>query len=461
MLKAKYIAAIAATGVALAGSISFTSGANAFETVAKSYAIVGSDTLEDVVGAMVNGSNGGIQTTTSLSQTLGNFDATGGATGSGSFIITKSGRNMIPRPNGSKDGRRALVAAILGYQWNSGALSTAQTVGSVVAGNIDIVRSSSDGSSVSSNAADATSLMQRFFFGRDAIAYAYGSALTSNTVNTVTYDPASIPASDLAKLYACDTTTLTNYGIDQVVIPQFGSGTRADFLTMLNANSGGTAVSDTTMDALLDSSSLKSTSTPSSPIYGAGGAGHCIHVGQEHDASALGTHAIMPMSASRWIAMKNGQSPLRIATGAQLGSPVSITGSTFAYDGTGTTKVASTVTSGSTLLPNVDYYKSAFGRDTYLFASRTRIANEPVLAALFDPTNQTSLTYQGYTPDATVSAAVSKANAANYTRLSNVTSAATLFADPATAGTTLLVKLKFGFLPALGDPTINYYCTTS
>ena len=392
MLNKKIAAIVAASGMAVAGLALGITPAKAFDPVSNSYAIVGSDTLEDVVGALANGSNvtgSSVRVTTSDSSTVASFDATGSGT-----IITKPYGNRFQRPNGSGDGRTALERAIDGGNFTATAnpFSTAldaNYAAQKVTGQVDISRASSGGT-ISS---DATDVLARYTFGRDAIAYAYGSTVTPNANGYISLD-------DMKLLFTCDPTTLAAYKVGHVVIPQAGSGTRKDFLGKLGITD------DATFTAKYTTSN-----TPG-----------CVKVGQEHDASGLLADELMPMSASRWIAMKNGVSYNKSGT-ATLGSLVS--------------GVSSVTTSGSSLLPNVTYYKdSTWGRDTYVFVDRRRVdptnANyDAVLTALFDYTNETSLTYQGST---------SQAGATAYGNMSSVPSFG--------AYTAAAVKLKFGFLPA-------------
>jgi len=370
---------MAVTGLALG-----IAPAKAFDPVSNSYAIVGSDTLEDVVGALVNGTNvsgAGVRVTTSDSSTLASFDATGSGT-----IITKPFTSRFQRPNGSGDGRTALKAAIAGTNYTStwSGRDTNWDAQSV-AGKIDIVRGSSGGT------LSGSGVMQRYTFGRDAIAYAYGSGLTN---------AANITDADMVKIFQCDTTTLNAYGITQVVIPQSGSGTRNDFIAKLALTDG----------TVTDAAIIAKYTTAATP--------GCITVGQEHDASTLSSTGIMPMSASRWIAMKNGVSYNKSGT-ALLGSLVS--------------GVAAVSGTAPNLVPVVAYYKnSTWGRDTYLFVDKNRVtvgnaSYDAVLAALFDYNNETSLTYQG-------------GSSFSY---ANMSSTPSFFAYQASA-----VKLKFGFLPA-------------
>jgi hypothetical protein len=164
------------------------------------------------------------------------------------------------------------------------------------------------------------------------------------------------------------------------VIPQAGSGTRKDFL--------GKIVTGTNKDSNNQTTQFLAAET----------AGF-VRTGQEHDATsaaflAAGDAAIEPMSASRWIAMKNGASYDKSGT-AVLGA---VSTSTTLVNNVIASPV--TVTSG-VYAPNSAYYAdTTWGRDTYLFVERARIDNtftagdtivagskyDANLAALLDPT---------------------------------------------------------------------------
>jgi hypothetical protein len=374
----------AVVGLTLAGLCLSAIPAQAFDPVSNGYAIVGSDTLEDAVGALVNGTavtGTGVRVTAADSSTLGSFDATGTGT-----IITKPYGVRFQRPNGSGDGRLALDQQILGNAYTSSYGGKDTNYNAVTLSNtpIDIVRGSSSGT------VSAAGNLGRYTFGRDAIAFAYGSDVTPGANGYIS-------AADMALIFQCDATTLSAYGITHAVIPQSGSGTRKDFLSKLSV-------------------------TDNLPTTGIGtngtGSLSCITVGQEHDASTLGTHDVMPMSASRWIAMKNHVSYDKSGSAA-LGSLVS--GS------------ASVAVSSGVYTPVVAYYKnSTWGRDTYLFVDKRRVDNtngafDATLKALFDYNDETSLTYQG-------------GSNFDYSAMTSVPSFG--------AYTSAAVKLKFGFLPS-------------
>jgi hypothetical protein len=103
----KLIAAVAVFGT---GFAVFSTGATVqAEPVSNSYTVVGSDTLEDVLNALVNGTaiTGATVRVTQNGATLGSFDATGGPS-----IITRTGGVRFSRPNGSSEGFQALSASI-------------------------------------------------------------------------------------------------------------------------------------------------------------------------------------------------------------------------------------------------------------------------------------------------------------------------------------------------------------
>jgi hypothetical protein len=329
--KKKAIALCATVGVVLSGIV-LVSPANA-EPVSNSYSIVGSDTLEDVVSALVNGStlSGSFVRTTAGGTTLGSFDATGT-----SYITTKPGGMRFGRPNGSGDGRTALLRSIDGAAYTSGTIGAPAAV--TISGQVDIARSSGAGTQ------DPAGSLVQVPFGRDAIAYAYDSASTATGIG-------AISAAAMTSLYTCTITTIGGVTVTPV-IPQPGSGTRKDFMSKIG-------VTDATLGA-------------------------CVTTGQEHDASSLAVNSVMPMSVSRWVAMNTGASfPKKKAT-TVLGSLV--------------TAVAPVTGTGTDMVPNKAYYDdSTWGRDTYLVVEFARVdptstAYDSKLADLLDPTKITSLT---------------------------------------------------------------------
>jgi hypothetical protein len=357
VISKKSVAFAAIIGVALSGLALAPAHA---EPVSNGYSIVGSDTLEDVVNAIVNGSNlsGASVRLTTGGSTLGSFDATGSST-----IITKPNGVRFGRPNGSGDGVKALSRSMDGASYTSGTSGSPTTT---ISGQVDIARSSSSGTSNSNGE------LVYIPFGRDAIAYAYG-ATDGTTASATNID--SLTLANLASLYTCGGSTTApsqQFGGQTVtaVLPQAGSGTRKDFLLKLG---------------LLDSNKAELASVGAAITSG------CVKIGQEHDASTLATNEVMPMSASRWIAMANGASVLKKSTVATITGVSSANGTVVpAVDGT-----------GSALSPNAAYYAgSTWGRDTYVVVEFARIDSTNVLfdanlANAVSTTNTKSLTYNG------------------------------------------------------------------
>jgi len=320
-----------AAGLAL-GTFGAASTASA-EPVSNSYAIVGSDTLQDVVNGLINGTGVTGSTVRSLagSNTAGSFDATGSV-----LIQTKSNGVRFGRPNGSGDGVKALSRSIDGATYKAG------TVGSptvVISGQVDIARSSSVPTTV-----DAAGPLRYIPFGRDALTYAHtgsGAALDN------------IDAATLKGLFEC---TITQVGGITVVpvIPQAGSGTRKDFLAKIGST-----------EALMKEVSE----------------GGCVVVGQEHDTEFLAdgstpfpADGVAPMSAAQWVAQNTGAGIDRRGATAKIGTPIS--------------GVSPVVGTGTAMVPNAAYYaNTTWGRDTYVVVENARVTvgdpkYDPALADL-------------------------------------------------------------------------------
>ena len=341
MISKKAIAICAAFGVAFTGT-SLAVPAIA-DPVSNSYAIVGSDTLEGAVNTLVNGPvNEDLRTVTTEGKTMGSFDATGSA-----CITTKNNSFSWTRPNGSSDGIKALSRSILGTTYTS----TANTAcpdgqGKVLTGLVDIARSSS-------TATEATSgTLYNIPFGRDAFGYAYHSGSTASGIATLT-------AQQITEIFSC---TFSDTSIIPV-IPQEGSGTKKDFIGKIG---------------------FASESAFNAKLFKNGG---CVREGQEHDGTSLtGPNYIMPMSASRWVAMNTGMyKDLR-------GSAVFVGFSDV------TTNTGAPVTgTGANMVPNQTYYDDTlWGRETWLVVEYARIDSgdlkyDPILAAIVDKTISDSL----------------------------------------------------------------------
>jgi len=339
-LKLKKLAAMgAACGIALAG-LGVASMASA-EPVSNSYALVGSDTLQDSVNAIANGTSltGSLVRVTSTNKTLGSFDAFGA-----NAIQTKQGGPFFGRPAGSGAGVTALRASITGANYSGNAGVPARQI----TGQVDIARSSSGPGSN----ANANGLLAYVPFARDAVGFAYKGGDSSW---------ATLSAAQLKSIYECTTTSVGGVTV-KPRLPQSGSGTRNFFLGAIGNPALGSCVSDATG------------TTP------------------ENDASVLGTNDLIPFSAASWIAQANGAAGVNttLNSGVSFGSPV---GGEPAFTGT-----------APNLIPNVDFYKDAtFGRDTYLVVEYARIVSgdpkyDAGLANLVNPSVSNSLTSFGSLP---------------------------------------------------------------
>ena len=360
MISKKVVALCAAFGVALTGtSLAVPAAA---DPVAETYAIVGSDTLEDAVNAIVSGNTLGSVRSTTQGSTMGSFDATGS-----SCITTKTGLERMARPNGSTDGLIALSRSIDGGAWVSafaGATCDRNTIKPnmpTTAGNmttildyVDMARSSSNPGSLYSGAAGTytTPTIAYIPFGRDAFAYAYHKDSTATGIAD------GFTIAQLQSFYTCSVRTFGGQTITPV-IPQAGSGSRSAFLTAIGITDNAAFTANT--------------------VAGGG----CVVEGQEHDGRTLTVpNSIMPMSASRWVAMANGLSVNKVGN-AVLGSLVPGQAPVTVVDGVS--------------VPNEEYYNdTTWGRETWIAVSFNRITlgapgYDANLAAVLDPSVSSSL----------------------------------------------------------------------
>ncbi|GAA2184592.1 substrate-binding domain-containing protein [Brooklawnia cerclae] len=333
-----------AAGVGVAVAVfGFVSPASA-EPVSNSYVLVGSDTLQDSLNAITNGTNlgGSFVRSTGGGNTVGNFDAFGS-----SLIQTKPNGPYFVRPAGSGNGRNALISSITGAAWN----------GKTITGQVDIARSSGG---PGSNVAEDGDLLY-VPYGRDAVSYAYYGTGT---------ELASLTTAQLKQIYESDTAITINGVEVKPLIPQSGSGTRDFFLSAI-----GVAAADLG-DIVSSTYNGVANTLP------------------ENDGSVLTTAGqIVPFSAASWIAQANGASGVNTiptSGNVKLGSPNGV--APF----TGTT----------TLAPASAYYSSSYGRDTYLIVEYARVnpndsKYDAGLAALVDPSATTSLTNFGSLPSTT------------------------------------------------------------
>lgn len=330
MNKSKFIAASAAVGLA-ATLFAIAPAANA-EPVANGPVVVGSDTLQDVLNALTNGTtiSGGNVRSTAGAAPAANFDAYGSTT-----IQPKTLGAIFGRPNGSGDGVKALSRSIDGAPYTSATSGSPLNV--VITNQVDVARSSSGATVV------ANGPLRYIPFGRDALTYAHSGG--SNTVFV------NIDQATLKGLYECTITSIGGTAITPVV-PQAGSGTRKDWMSKVG-------VTEASMIEVSE--------------------GGCVEVGQEHDTQKLSdgrpfpANAITAMSAAQWVAQNTGAGIDRRGAGIQVGSPIA---GTPAVTGTGTSMV-----------PNAPFYAdSHWGRNTYIVVedARVTVGNPKYSAGLAD-----------------------------------------------------------------------------
>lgn len=355
VISKKVIAICATVGVAISG-FALAMPAHS-EPVSPSLVIVGSDTIEDVVNALVNGYTIGDTTIRSSfdNKNFGSYDASGSLS-----IVTTPGGVRFGRPNGSGDGRKALLRSIDGALWTpspqlypnvtGGTSSYPVFPATIITGQIDMARSSSLGTPAPEGVLLATP------FGRDAMSYVYQEGSAAGIESLTQAELKQI--FEGAEVFADDGTTRIKGLMSQV-----GSGTGKDWVTMIGASS-----------TLVNTAALAGTS---------------VSYGQEHDASSLAINTIAPMSVTRWIAYNTGGSAQRKTNATIMGSIGGVAAVTGACS---SSQLVNKLC--PTIAPNQTFYSSAFGRDTYIVVEYAR-RNESTIAALLDPTDPMSLTYTG------------------------------------------------------------------
>lgn len=352
-MRIKRIAAIgAAFGLALAGLGAAGAASANPVTPNGGYSIVGSDTLQDAVNALANGTKitGSNVRSLAAGRVLSSFDAfptassvAAAAPVAGALIQTKAFGTYFLRPAGSGNGKAALLASI-GKNGVGGSASTVWN-GVDIAGQVDLSRSSG------ALTADANGDLVAVPFGRDAVSFAYkaGANISQSTIDTV----AAYSASQLLALVnATNGETVVNSDDHIVaVLPQSGSGTREFFLKAIGHSSNGKADVSTVPAA-----------HQSFP---------------ENNGAVLAPGAdeiwVMPFSVASYVAQQNHAAPADTTAGISIGSPQS---GIAPFTGTAGSRV-----------PNKAYYDSAtWGRDTFIIAPYAKLngstADPSLVAAL-------------------------------------------------------------------------------
>lgn len=370
-MKLKRIVAFgAAVGVALAGA-GMASAANA-DPISDGYSIVGSDTLQDAVSALANGTNitGPSVKVSGNGKSLASWDAfTLGVAGGVGSIQTKAFGPVFDRPNGSGAGRNALIASV------GGASGTAFTFNNVnVKDQVDFARSSSVGGT-------AGNLLTYVPFGQDAIGYAFkvGNASGSANATAATDAIKDLSKDQLSSIYSATSSSSASAvlaGTGFTLKPlglQSSSGTWTTFL-------GKIGLSTTTLGSAVDT---RSNSIP------------------ENDGRVLTPASneiqIIPLSVANYIGQSNGASRINTFSGVSVGAIAGVA----AFTGT-----------APNLAPSTSYYNSAdWGRTVYIVVPTAKItpdnaAFDSGVAALVNTSSTTSLTYWGGSGSPTTTKAV-------------------------------------------------------
>ncbi|QOC28743.1 hypothetical protein IC744_15560 [Microbacterium hominis] len=353
----KFAAIGAAVGVALAG---FGVSAAHADPVTDGYSIVGSDTLQDAVSALANGTNitGPSVKATGAGKALASWDAFAlGVTGGVGKIQTKPFGPTFDRPNGSGAGRNALLASIGGVGGNSFTYNNVN-----IKDQVDLARSSSVSGTQGS-------VLTYIPFGQDAISFVFKVGASGSGDAAAAKDWVSgLSSAQLKSIYTSTSASPVAAGSSGYVVKplaiQSSSGTWTTFLSKIGVTSIGSGV-DT-----------RNNSIP------------------ENDGTVLtpGTDEIqlIPVSVANYIGQVNGASRINTFNAATLvgtidGLPSPFTG-TLSFNGTART---------STLVPNSDFYNSAsWGRTVYIVVPTAKLSDAG-LGELLDTSSPQSLTYWG------------------------------------------------------------------
>ncbi|SFR82617.1 hypothetical protein SAMN05428970_2638 [Agromyces sp. CF514] len=354
-MKSRKVVALGATAaIALAG-LAFGAAPAQADPISDGYSVVGSDTLQDAVGALANGTGitGSQVKLKGAGTSLASWDAfTLGVSGGVGKIQTKAFGNVFDRPNGSGAGRTALLRSI-NYS------SSTSYNGVNVAGQIDLARSSSKGTSV------AGGVLTYLPFGQDAIGFIYKIGADANSNGDAAAAKTwidGLTTAELNSFYSASSPVAvpgTDYTVKPLAI-QSSSGTWTTFLSKIGVTNIGGAV-DT-----------RNNSIP------------------ENDGTVLTPAAdqiqLIPLSVANYIGQVNGASRINTMAGVTVGT---IGG------------VAPATGTAPNVTPNTAYFNSStWGRTVFIVVPTARItpgnaAYDQGLFALTDPAASSSLTYWG------------------------------------------------------------------
>jgi hypothetical protein len=348
---------LAASCASLAGLLvpSTASADPAYESPTGLVAGVGSDTIQDVFGGYTGANNaktyaamhsdspsGGVQ--------VASFDAIplGGSTAAPGCITSKLGGPAFDRPDGSGNGRAALLASqSAATPWQNPTVSKRCTAAAVnVSGQIDFARSSSLGGS-------AGTTLTYIPFGRDALSYAFFDHSGSNP------QVYALTTAQLKSLYTSGTGFITTANGRKVwaCMVQSGSGTRSSFLADIGETESTVAAT------------LAATPCPQSEEHG----GNAFYTWASTLPAA--EDAIIPFSVSQWVCQWNGPCVDRSATartnGVDMGDVDNIAPGGKPYTG-----VSPNAAADPTYFAN-----GTWGRDMWVVVLTARIGNGPAGSA--------------------------------------------------------------------------------
>lgn len=360
--------AVGATALVVATGIAFAATPANADPISDGYSIVGSDTLQDAVAALANGTgiSGSQVKLKGSGKSLASWDAfTLGVSGGAGKIQTKEFGPVFDRPTGSGAGRNALLASIGGV---SGSAFTFNGVN--VQGQVDLARSSSKGTNVSGG------VLTYLPFGQDAIGFIYKIGADANSNGDAATAKTwidGLTTAELTSFYSASSPVAipgTDYTVKPLAI-QSSSGTWTTFLSKIGVTTIGAAV-DTRGNTI-----------------------------PENDGTVLTPAAdqvqIIPLSVANYIGQVNGAARINTMAGASVGT---IGG------------VAATTGTAPNVAPNAAYFNSAtWGRTVFIVVPTARITpgNAIYDQGLFDLTNPNSaasLTYWGASGLASTSKAV-------------------------------------------------------
>ncbi|MEN2737829.1 hypothetical protein ABCS02_08570 [Microbacterium sp. X-17] len=382
-MRLKKIAAIgAAFGVAIAG---FGLGAAAHaDPVTDGYAVVGSDTLQDAVWALTNGTGitGSSVKATGNGSVAASWDAfTLGVSGGVGSIQTKAFGPVFDRPNGSGAGRKALLASFGGTSGSAFTFTTGvnsyNTSPVNIQGQVDLSRSSSVASTGATSVAGG--VLTYVPFGQDAISFIYkvGSGSASD-VTAATSFVSNLTKAQLLSIYTGSSTTPisgTAFSVQPMSL-QASSGTWKTFLSKIGISGGVTLGAGVLGGA-------SNTTTPEND-------GRVL-------APAANTVEIIPVSVANYVGQVNNAARINTFAGVSVGS----------IEG-----VAPFTGTAPNLVPNATYYNSSdWGRTVFIVVrsaalDSTNAAFDQGVSDLVDTTQTTSLTYWGASALAGTSKAV-------------------------------------------------------